>query len=100
MRTAIAAIASLIVFASLAAACGEESEMTVAEYADWCSNIGDSIDDFSNAGPYATWGELADMTQSVADASRSVENRLLNDNSLSTFHRALRGGFEMIARAA
>ena len=98
MRSTIAAVASLIIFANLAAACSGESRMTVAEYARWCADVGSDIGDGEFAG--ATWGELEDHLQGITDELRNIENRIPDEDSLFTYHRITRGGFEMIIKAA
>lgn len=102
MRTAIAAIASLIAFASFAVGCstgngneGDDSEssgdgrMTVAEYARWCSDI---RGDGSFVG--LTWGEFADEMQVLVDEYRNIENQIPDEASFLIFHRANRGAAE------
>ena len=94
MRSTIAAIASLIVFTSLAAACSGESRMTISEYASWCGDTDESVGDGALVG--ITWGEFEDLYQPVIDEYRRIENQIPDEASLLIYHRAKRGAAEAL----
>lgn len=96
MRSTIAAIASLIVFASLVVACSGESRMTVAEYARWCSDTRDSLtaSAWDSEASGTTWGQFEDYLQFEADKYHRIENQIPDEISLLIYHHARRGLLE------